>query len=182
MSETNFYAYLNAFKKIYVIDEVEAWCPSIRSATAIRKLNKKEFVDPSIAVAALGITPENLLNDLNTFGFIFENLCFRDIKVYSDSLDAHISYYRDRYDLEADCTLSLGDSRYALFEFKLGDKYIEEGAKHLLNIKDLIIKKNEANPKQKMRVPDVLMIITGGEFAYKREDGILVVPIGCLKD
>ena len=182
MSEANFYVYLKAFKKIYVIEEIKAWCPSIRSKTAIRSSNKKEFVDPSIAVAALGLSPESLLNDLNTFGFIFENLCFRDIKVYSDNLDAQISYYHDRYDLEADCVLRLNDNRYALIEFKLGDKFVEEGAKHLLKIKDLIIKNNMKNPKSKLREPDVLMVITGGEFAYKTPEGVLVVPIGCLKD
>lgn len=182
MSETNYYAYLNAFKKIYVIEEVEAWCPSIRSASAIRSTNKKEFVDPSIAVAALGLTPENLLNDLNTFGLLFENLCFRDIRIYSDNLGAQISYYHDRYDLEADCVLRLEDDRYALIEFKLGDKFVEEGAQHLLYLKNLIIKNNEKNSRKKLREPDVLMVVTGGEFAYKREDGVLVVPIGCLKD
>lgn len=182
VSESTLYSYLNALKRLYVIDEIEAWCPQIRSASAIRSTSKKEFVDPSIAVAALGLTPETLINDLNTFGFIFENLCIRDLKVYSDNLDAEISYYHDRYGLETDCVIHLSDGRYALIEIKLGDKYIDEGASHLLTMKELIKKHNKENKKSTLREPDVLMVITGSQYAYRREDGVLVVPIGCLKD
>ena len=176
ISESTLYNYLNALNRLYVLDEVDAWCPNIRSKSAMRASKKWEFVDPSIAVAALNLTPDLLINDLNTFGYIFENLCLRDLKVYSDALDAEISYYHDRYDLECDCVMHLGDGRYALIEFKLGDKFIDEGAEHLLEIKKLI----EAN--KQMRVPDVLMVITASKFAYKRDDGVLVVPIGSLKD
>ena len=172
-------SYLLALEKLYVIEEVPAWCPNVRSATSIRSSNKREFVDPSIAIAALNLSPELLLHDLNTFGFIFETLCIRDLKVYSAALGGTTSYYHDKYGLEADCVLHLDDGRYALIEFKLGNKQIEEGAKHLLKLKELI--SNAKNENKNIKEPDLLMIITGGEIAYTREDGIKVVPIGCLK-
>ncbi len=175
ISETTLYSYLNALKRLYVIDEVEAWCPNIRSKSAIRSVNKKEFIDPSLAVAALGMSPEALLKDLNTFGFIFENLVLRDLKVYGEAIGGNISYYHDRYGLECDAVLHLEDGRYALIEIKLGDAYVDEGAKHLLTLKKLII-------EHKLKEPDFLMIITAGNYSYKREDNVLVVPIGCLKD
>ena len=174
-------SYLNALERLYVVDEVPAWCPNIRSATAIRSSNKREFVDPSIAVAALNLSPQLLLQDLNTFGFIFETLCIRDLRVYSSSLEGEVSYYHDKYGLEADCVLHLSDGRYALIEFKLGSKEIEEGASHLLELKDLIIKANNEN-SVKLREPDLLIIITGGEIAMTRADGVKIIPIGCLKD
>jgi len=182
ISEPTLYSYLNALTRLYVIEEVPAWNPSIRSATAIRSTNKKEFSDPSIAVAALGLSPEQLLYDLNTFGFIFETLCIRDLKVYSSSLGGSVSYYHDRYGLEADCVLHLKNDKYALIEFKLGSKQIEEGATHLLELKSLIQKHNVENPLQKLHEPDLLIVITGGEMAMKRQDGVYVIPIGCLKD
>lgn len=182
LSESTLYSYLNSLNRLYVLEDVEAWQPAIRSKTAIRACNKKEFVDPSIAVAALDLTPDLLINDLNTFGFIFENLCIRDLRIYSSGVDASISYYHDRYDLEADCVIHLGNGKYGLIEIKLGDKYIDEGASHLLEIKRLIEKHNFEEPNSKIRVPDVLMVITGSKYAYRRDDGVLVVPIGCLKD
>lgn len=172
-------SYLTALEKLYVIEEVPAWCPNIRSASAIRSSNKREFIDPSIAVAALNLSPELLLHDLNTFGFIFETLCIRDLKVYSYKLGGSVSYYHDKYGLEADCVLHLNDGRCALIEFKLGGKQIDEGAKHLLKIKELILKANKEN--KNIKEPDLLMVITGGEMAYTRKDGVRVVPIGCLK-
>lgn len=172
-------SYLSALEQLYVIEEVPAWCPNIRSATAIRSSNKREFIDPSIAVASLNLSPESLLHDLNTFGFIFETLCIRDLKVYSTDLGGSISYYHDKYGLEADCVLHLDDGRYALIEFKLGTKQIDEGAKHLLNLKELILKAKIEN--KNIREPDLLIIITGGKIAYTRKDGVRVVPIGCLK-
>ena len=147
----------------------------------VQKLKKREFVDPSIAVAALNLSPEILLNDLNTFGFIFETLCIRDLKVYSTSLGGNVSYYHDKYGLEADCVLHLQDGRYALIEFKLGSRQIEEGAQHLLKLKELIVKANQENKGPKIKEPDLLMIITGGQIAYTRNDGVKIVPIGCLK-
>jgi len=181
ISENTLYSYLNALNRLFVIEEVSAWSPAIRSASAIRASNKREFIDPSIAAAALKITPEILMHDLNTFGFIFETLCIRDLKVYSNSFGGDVSYYRDRYGLEADCVLRLSDGRYALIEFKLGNKQIEEGADHLLTMQKLIIENNESE-SIKIKEPDILMIITGGEIAYRRKDGIYILPIGCLRD
>ena len=174
-------SYLNALKKLFVIEDVEAWCPAIRSATTIRSGKKREFTDPSIAVAAMGLTPEYLEQDLKTFGFIFECLCIRDLKVYSSALGGEVSYYHDRSDLEADCVLHLSDGRYALIEFKLGSREIEEGAQHLLQIKQLVRAANVSG-KTNLREPDLLMVITGGELAYTRPDGVKIIPIGCLRD
>lgn len=174
-------SYLTALERLYVIEEVSAWCPNIRSASAIRSSNKREFIDPSIAVAALNATPETLLYDLNTFGFIFETLCIRDLKIYSNSLGGEVSYYHDKYGLECDCVLHLSDGRFALIEFKLGSKQIEEGAMHLLELKRLI-KEHNFTSNDKIKEPDLLLIITGGEMAYTRLDGVKIVPIGCLKD
>ena len=181
MSETTFDSYLNALERLYVIEDIPAWMPAIRSATVIRAQNKRGFTDPSIAVAALGIKPDYLETDLNTFGFIFESMCIRDLKVYSQKLGGTLSYYHDRYGLEADAVLHLEDGRYALIEFKLGSKEIEEGAKHLLEIRDLIREKN-AEGNERLRDPDLLLVITGGKMAYTRDDGVKVIPIGCLKD
>ena len=175
-------SYLNALEKLFVIEDVDAWCPAIRSATTIRSGKKREFTDPSIAVAALGLTPRTLETDLKTFGFIFECLCIRDLKVYSQALGGTLSYYHDRYDLEADAVLYLSDGRFALIEFKLGSREIEEGASHLLQIKRLIQKHNEKEKQVPLREPDLLLVITGGEMAYTREDGVKVVPIGTLRD
>ncbi len=175
-------SYLNALERLFVIEDVEAWCPAIRSATTMRSGKKREFTDPSMAVAALGLTPEYLEKDLKTFGFIFECMCIRDLKVYSQALGGKVSYYHDRYDLEADAVLHIGDGRYALIEFKLGSAEIEEGAKHLLTIRDLVREYNNAEKQVPLREPDLLMVITGGSMAYTREDGVKVIPLACLKD
>ena len=182
ISAPTLYSYLNILNRLYVIEDVPAWNPSIRSASAIRSSDKKEFTDPSIAVAALNLSPEKLLLDLHTFGFIFETLCIRDLKVYSGKFDGRISYYHDRYGLEADCVLHLDNDKYALIEFKLGNRGIEEGAKHLCELRDLIRKHNAEVPQQHLREPDLLIVITGGELAYRRNDGVCIIPIGCLKD
>lgn len=174
--------YVTALEKLFVIDDIDAWSPSIRSASAIRNGKKRCFVDPSIAVASLGLSPENLELDMHTFGFIFECLCIRDLKAYSQALGGHISYYHDRYNLEADAVLHLDDGRYALIEFKLGSHQIEDGAKHLLEIKRLVGEHNNKSVQGQLREPDILIVITGGEMAYTRLDGVKVVPIGCLKD
>ena len=182
MTRATMNAYLNALEKLFVIEDIDAWCPAIRSATTIRAREKRCFTDPSIPVAAMGLSPEYLQMDLKTFGFIFENLCIRDLKVYSQALGGRVSYYHDRYDLEADAVLHLNDGRYALVEFKLGSREIEEGAKHLLEIAGLVRKYNEKESQVPLREPDLLMVITGGEMAYSREDGVKVVPIGTLRD
>lgn len=182
MSESTLYTYIDAMSKLYVIDDVPSWNPSIRSKTSIRGRNKKQFIDPSIAVAALNLSPELLMQDFNTFGFMFENLCIRDLKVYSSAKGGEISYYRDRYGLEADAVVRLGDGRYALMECKLGSRDIEEAAEHLIKLKNLIIEYNKNTKTTRLREPDLLAVITGGELAYSRNDGVKIIPIGCLKD
>jgi hypothetical protein len=174
-------SYVEALERLYVIENIPAWCPSIRSATSIRAGKKKSFIDPSIAVAAYSLAPEALLFDLNTFGFIFENLCARDLKVYSSALRGQVSYYNDRYGLEADCVLHLDDGRYALIECKLGSSEIEEAAAHLIELKH-IIKKAIVEERARIREPDLLIVLTGGEIAYTRKDGVRIIPIGTLKD
>lgn len=174
--------YVSALEKLFVIDDIEAWSPSIRSKTTIRTGKKRCFTDPSIAVAAIGASPQSLERDLLAFGFIYENLCMRDLKVYSQAMDGRLSYYRDRSGLEADAVLHLSDGRYALIECKLGSRDIDEGAAHLLELKHLIEQRNETDSKHPIRVPDLLIVLTGGEMAYTREDGVHVIPIGCLKD
>lgn len=175
-------SYLNALRKLFVIEDLDAWSPSIRSATSIRSGKKREFIDPSIAVAALGVSPEYFYTDLKTFGFIFETLCIRDIKAYSQKMRGELSYYHDRTGLEADAVLHLKDGRFALIEFKLGSREIEEGASHLTKLKGLIQDYNQKSNQVKLREPDLLMVVTGGQMAYTRPDGVKVVPIGCLRD
>lgn len=182
MVESTMYTYFDALNRIFVIDDIPAWNASIRSKTSVRGKNKKLFIDPSIAVAALSLSPEILWQDLNTFGFIFENLCIRDLNVYSNALGGQISYYHDRFGLEADAVLHLNDGRYALIEFKLGSRDIEQAAIHLLQLNDLINEYNQGKHSAKLREPDLLIVITGGELAYTRKDGVKIIPIGCLKN
>lgn len=172
--------YINVLEELYIIQDMNAWCPSIRSKTSIRSGVKREFVDPSIAVAALGGSPEYYDTDLQAFGFIFECLCIRDLRVYSSSLGGDMSYYNDRYGLEADGVLHLNDGRYALIEFKLGGRGIDEGAKHLCQLEKLIDKHNAVSPVP-LRKPDLKMVVTGTEYGYLRPDGVYVIPIGCLR-
>lgn len=174
--------YVQALERLFVIDDVEAWCPAIRSKSMIRTGKKRCLVDPSIAVALLGASPQTLELDLNTFGFIFECLSFRDLKVYSQALGGRLSYYHDRMGLEADAVLHLNDGRYALIECKLGSQEIEDAAEHLLELKELIHEANEKGDQPKLRLPDLLIVLTGGEIAYTRTDGVKFIPIGCLKD
>ena len=181
-SEPTFDDYVGALKKLFVICDVEAWCPAIRSKTAIRSGLKRAFVDPSIAVAALGLTPESLMMQLNTFGFIFEQMCIRDLKAYTLDIEPHLSYYHDRYGLEADWVLHLVDGRYALIECKLGSREIEDGAGHLLELKRLIREHNEKEKQIPIREPDLMIVFTGGKIAYTRPDGVKIIPIGCLKN
>lgn len=182
ISETAFKEYYSALEKLYIIQDIDAWCPSIRSKTVIRSGKKRNFVDPSIAVAALGISPKYFNMDFKTLGFLFESLCIRDLKVYSSALEGDISYYHDRYGLEADGVLHLEDGRYALMEFKLGSSEIDEGAKHLCEIERLVKEHNEKEKQCPLRLPDLKIVVTGTEYGYRREDGVLVIPIGCLKD
>ena len=182
MAESTFFEYIEALQKLYIIDDVEAWCPAIRSKTAIRASKKKNFIDPSLAVAALGVGPEYFDKDYKTLGFLFESLVIRDLKIYSSEHGGRISYYRDRYGLEADAVLHLEDGRYALIEVKLGQREIEEGARHLLEIERLIGEYNKIEKQVPLRLPDLKIVITGTKYGYIRPDGVYVVPIGCLKD
>lgn len=174
--------YVGALEKLFVIEDIEAWSPAIRSATVIRAGKKRCFVDPSIAAATMGASPQSLLMDLKTFGFLFECLCLRDLKIYSQELGGNLSYYNDRYGLEADAVLHLDDGRYALIECKLGSRDIEEGAKHLIELNNLLKEKIKNDKHTSLRLPDLLIVLTGGTISYKRDDGVMIIPIGCLKD
>ena len=182
MSDRSFYEYIEALEKLYVIEDLDAWCPAIRSKTSIRSSKKRNLIDPSIAVASLGISPEYFNTDFKTLGFLFKSLCIRDLKVYSSKMRGEMSYYHDRYGLEADGVLHLKDGRYALLEFKLGSSEIDDGARHLCEIEGLIKEYNKKEKQVPLRLPDLKIVITGTEYGYKREDGVLVIPIGCLKD
>lgn len=174
-------SYLAALRKLFVISDIPAWCPAIRSSTSMRSSPKRGMCDPSVAVASLGVTPEYFLKDFKTFGFIFESLVMRDLKAYSTAMGGNLSYYRDRYGLEADAVLHLRDGRYALVEVKLGSSEIEAGAEHLLEIRQLIRKYNESEKQCPLAEPDLLIVITGGQLGYTREDGVHIVPISALK-
>ena len=178
ISEPTFYSYISVLKNLFVIDNVPAWAPNIRSKQKIRKSEKKEFIDPSIAVAGLNATPEMLVYDLETFGFIFETLCIRDLKVYSAPLGGKVLYYNDGT-LEVDCVLQIADGRYGLIEFKLGDKRIDDGAKSLLKM-DKLIKQKIAEGDTHIPEPSFLAVITGDSIAKVRKDGVMVIPIGAL--
>ncbi|MBR0419534.1 MAG: ATP-binding protein [Erysipelotrichaceae bacterium] len=182
MTQPTFQDYINALNKLYIIEDVEAWCPSIRSKTSIRASKKKNLIDPSIAAAALDISPDYFDRDYKTLGFLFESLTIRDLKVYSSEHGGAVSYYRDRYGLEADAVLHLEDGRYALIEIKLGQNEVDEGAKHLLEIERLIKEHNKEEKQVPLRLPDLKIVITGTQYGYEREDGVYVVPLGCLKD
>lgn len=182
ISVDTFDDYVRALEKLFVIQDIDAWCPAIRSKTAIRSMPKRSFTDPSIAVAAMGVDAKALETQLKTFGFIFEQMCIRDLRAYTQGFGNYISYYRDRYGLEADLVLHLADGRYALIECKLGSFEIEDGAKHLLEIKRLINEHNKTEKQVPLREPDLLIILTGGNMAYTRSDGVKVVPLACLKE
>ena len=182
MGQTAFFAYVQALERLYIIEDIDAWCPAIRSKTAIRASKKRNLIDPSVAVAAMGLSPEYFNRDFKTLGFLFESLCLRDLKIYSAALDGSVSHYHDRYGLEADAVLHLNDGRYALIEFKLGSHEIDDGAKHLNQIEKLVKEYNEKEKQCPMRLPDLKLIITGTQYGYKRDDGVFVIPIGCLKN
>ena len=170
-------SYVNALKKIFVVEESPAWNPNLRSKTAIRTSDTRYFIDPSIAVASLGIGPKDLINDLNTFGLLFETLCIRDLRVYAESIKGKVYHYRDANDLECDAVIHLRDGSYGLIEIKLGgDSLINEGADTLKKLESRI-------DITKMKNPSFLLVLTAtGKYAYRREDGVYVVPIGCLKN
>ena len=175
ISEKPISQYLRALDRIFVTENLSAWNPALRSKTAIRTSPKRQFVDPSIAAAVMRLTPSRLLDDFNYFGFLFESLCDRDLRIYAEAIDGQVFHYRDGSGLEADAVIVLNDGRWAAVEVKLGSKEIEEAAAHLLELK------NKINI-EKMRDPSFLMILTGTEIAYRREDGVFVIPLGCLKN
>ena len=177
ISKPTYYSYVDALKQLFVIEDLRGWAPKIKSRSSMRSGNKKVFIDPSIAVAALQMGPEafNTIDGLKTFGFIFENLCIRDLSVYTSKFGASISYYHDNSGVGIDCVVHLNDGRYALIECKLGQSKIEEGAQNLLKINKLIESNNQ------VRNPSFLAVLTGGNIAYTRKDGVKVIPIGCLK-
>ncbi|MGI6223713.1 MAG: ATP-binding protein [Prevotella sp.] len=181
ISQDTFDDYIRAFERLFVIQDIDAWCPSIRSKTAIRSAPKRCFVDPSIAVAAMSLSPEALETQLKTFGFIFEQMCIRDLKAYTADFNSRVSYYRDRYGLEADLVVHLEDERYALIECKLGSRDIEEGAGHLCKLQHLIREHNKNERQVQLREPDLKIILTGGQMAYTRPDGVKVLPLACLR-
>lgn len=169
------YDYLNALKKIFVVEDAPAWNPNLRSKTAIRNTDTRYFVDPSIATASMGLGPKNLINDLSTMGLLFENLCVRDLRIYAQSIGGEIYHYRDKSGLECDAVVHLRNGSYGLVEIKLGgDKLIEEGCATLNKFEKII-------DTTKMKSPSFKMILTGvGNYAFKRPDGILVVPVRSL--
>lgn len=177
ISEETVASYVNALRKIFVVEDMPAWNPNLRSKTAIRSSDARYYIDPSIAAAALGIGPGDLINDLKTFGFLFETLCVRDLRVFTDSLNGGVYHYRDKDGQECDAVVHLRNGRYGLIEIKLGgDRLIEEGVRSLKSMEAKI-------DTDKMNAPSFLMVLTGiGDYAYRRHDGVYVIPIGCLKN
>lgn len=176
LSQDTIVSYINALRKMFVIEDSEAWNPNLRSKTAIRTSDTRYFVDPSIAAAAMGVGPKDLIADLNTMGLLFETLCIRDLRVYAEALDGKVYHYRDRSELECDAVIHLRNGSYGLVEIKLGgETLVENGATSLLKLASKI-------DTDKMKAPSFMMVITGiGEYAYRRDDGIYVVPISALK-
>lgn len=176
VSDETVNSYLTALRNIFVIEDMPAWNPNLRSRTAVRTSDTRYYVDPSVGVAALGLGPNDLINDLNTFGLFFETMCVRDLRVYADALDGSVYHYRDKNGLECDAVIHLRNGAYGLVEIKLGgERLIEEGAKTLTSLADII-------DTTRMKAPSFCMVLTGvGDFAYKRTDGVYVVPVGCLK-
>ncbi len=177
VNEDTVHSYIEALKKIFVVEDMSAWNPNLRSKSAIRTSDTRYYVDSSIATASLGIGPDDLINDLRTFGLFFETMCVRDLRVFAESLDGAVYHYRDNTNLECDTVIHLRNGSYGLIEIKLGgDDLIDEGAANLLKLKNKI-------DVSKMKAPAFLMVLIGvGKYAYRREDGVLVVPIGCLKN
>ncbi|MDD3253139.1 MAG: DUF4143 domain-containing protein [Lachnospiraceae bacterium] len=177
LDEDTVISYINVLKKIFVVEDMAAWNPNLRSKTAIRTTDTRYYIDPSIAVAALGLGPNDLINDLETFGLLFETMCVRDLRVFADALGGQVYHYRDKSGLECDAVIHLRNGNYGLIEIKLGgDTAIEHGAETLKMLAGKI-------DTDKMKAPSFEMVLTGtGRYAYRRPDGIYVVPIGCLRD
>ncbi|MCR4660427.1 MAG: DUF4143 domain-containing protein [Clostridia bacterium] len=174
--------YVDKLKELYVIKDYDAWCPHIRTEKSLRAQKKHMFIDPSIAVAAMNLSNKYFYTDLDYFGHMFESLVYRDLTVYSNGLQGYLSHYHDKFDLEIDAVLHLEDGRYALIEIKLGSKEIEKAERNLLKVKSLIKENNLKEDSIKIREPDLMLVITAGEYAYTLDSGVKVIPIGCLKD
>lgn len=175
LSEVTIATYISALERLYVIENLPAWNPNLRSKTAVRTSETKHFVDPSIACAALGLGPNDLINDLRTFGLLFESLCVRDLRVYADALKGSVYHYRDKKGREADAVIHLRDGSWAPVEVKLANQErIEEAASNLLAFANDI-------DTTKMKAPSFLMVVTATGYAYQRADGVYVVPLGCLR-
>ena len=181
LAESTFYEYLDALRRLFVIREVPAWNPNIRSATSIRSLPKKCFYETALACAALSVNEQALSTDFKTRGLLFETLCARDLSVYASKYDGTLNYYRDRLGLECDYVIHLEDGRYGLFECKCGDGYIEEGAKNLNKLEKIILEHIKENPTTIMKPPSCKVILTDTQYVIKRKDGVIIVPLACLK-
>lgn len=182
LSERTIISYVEALKKLYVIEEIPAWGPVLRSRTTTKFSPKHNFIDPSLAVAALGVGPEYFNTDYLTLGFLFESLCIRDLKVYSAPKGGRVFHFNDRNRLKADCVLTLADGRYALMAFRYGFAQIDEGAGQLCKIEDLIGERNKKEPAHPLKMPSFKAVITATSDGYRRDDGVFVIPIGCIKD
>jgi predicted AAA+ superfamily ATPase len=174
LSQVTIDQYANALKKLFVIDDLPAWSPHLRSKTAIRTTTKRHFSDPSIAMAALGATPKRLFDDFNTFGILFEALCIRDLRVYADSIGGNVYHYRDASGAEVDAIVQLNDGRWGAIEVKMGAGFIEEATDRLLKFKSSV-------DTTIMQEPSFLMVLTATETAFQMGNGVWVVPLGCLK-
>ena len=175
LSQVTIDQYINALKKIFVIEDLPAWSAKLRSKTAIRTTAKRHFADPSIATASLRATPKRLLTDFNTFGLLFESICIRDLRIYAESIDGAVYHYRDKSGLEVDSVIQLADGRWGAAQIKLGAGEIEDASRNLLKLKMIV-------DTEKMKEPSFLMVLTGTEYAFQLENGVWVVPLGCLKD
>ena len=175
ISERTVTSYISELRHLYIIEDVPAWNPSVRSKTSIRTAPKRNFVDPSLAVSALHMSSDMLMKDFNIFGLLFESLCVRDLRVYSQPIYGEVCHYRDSYDNEVDLVIALDDGRWAAVEVKMGDSEIEKAAVNLKKLRDTV-------DTAKMNEPSFLMVLTATGPAYVREDGIYVIPIGCLRD
>ncbi|MCL2079411.1 MAG: DUF4143 domain-containing protein [Oscillospiraceae bacterium] len=175
LSQATVHQYINALKKIFVIEDLPAWSAKLRSKTAIRTTAKRHFTDPSIATASLRAAPKRLLSDFNTFGLLFESLCIRDLRVYAESIDGSVFHYRDKSGFEVDSIIQLADGRWGAAEIKMGASEIEEAAENLLKLHKIV-------DTEKMNEPSFLMVLTGTEYAFQMKNGVWVVPLGCLKN
>jgi hypothetical protein len=175
ISEKTIAQYINALRRLFVIEDLPAWSPALRSKTTLRTSPKRHFIDPSIAASVLRTAPDGLLSDFNTFGLLFESLCIRDLRVYAQAFDGEVFHYRDASGLEADAIIHLKDGRWGAIEVKMGSKEIDEAAENLKKLQATV-------NSDKMKEPSFLMVLTSTELAYRRDDGVYIVPIGCLRD